>query len=199
MGDGGGAYQEVLKDNMRILPNNYPKVYPTEKKGEKGQLNGFIRKDYVGNDQQSKFKHKHNILLGYDFVDENDSDIQAWDMAISRKKKVERNKQLLKDNEIKTEIKSEIDENVSNENSIAPSNSTPVTSEEQSKKTHDTEINSNNVIESEVKNTMDTILSSVTEEERMRISLLSNVLKKHSPKKDILKKQLSNTMLHDAT
>merc|ERR1712083_205291 len=85
-----------------------------------------------------KFRHKHNILLDYDFVDENDSDIMAWDMAVNRRKKPE------------------------------------------------TGIGINNValeknIQHDVNNTMNTILTSITDEEKMRISLLSAALKKYSP------------------
>ena len=104
-----------------------------------------------------KFRHKHNILLGYDFVDENDSDIMAWDMAVNRRKKAEKPK-LLRDSEIKEEVEDKPETGVGINNVALEKN-----------------------IQHDVNNTMNTILTSITDEEKMRISLLSAALKKYSP------------------
>ena len=114
-----------------------------------------------GTEDAVKFRHKHNILLGYDFVDENDSDIMAWDMAVNRRKKTEKPK-LLRESEIKEEVEDKPEMVVSstmNLNNVASDKS----------------------IQHEVNNTMNTILTSITDEEKMRISLLSAALKKYSP------------------
>merc|ERR1712037_671809 len=92
-----------------------------------------------GTEDAVKFRHKHNILLGYDFVDENDSDIMAWDMAVNRRKKTEKPK-LLRDSEIKEEVEDKPEMGVSstiNINNVASDKS----------------------IQHEVNNTMNTILT----------------------------------------
>ena len=80
--------EEVQIDCIRILPNSYPKIYMNETKAEtptsvliKNEYNDQISFNQP-NETASRMKRKHNILIGYDFVDENDSDIQTWDLAI---------------------------------------------------------------------------------------------------------------------
>ena len=151
-----GVYEEVAISNLRVLPENYNNhkspikaEAPDEKKEEKpSQAPGR-------QSELPKHRHKHNILLGYDFVDENDTDIVAWDRAIQRKRKNDKPKAsppLLKEDEIKEEC-----EAVSEEESIT----------------------------AEVKESMQSMLDQVSLEDRMRISLLSSALKKHSPKKEV--------------
>jgi len=110
------------------------------------------------NEENLKFRHKHNILLGYDFVDENDSDIMAWDKAVNRRKKTEKPK-LFRESDIKEEIEDK-EITTTQEEISAPSE---------------------NSIHKDVTSTMNTILASVTDEEKMRLSLLSAALKKYSP------------------
>merc|ERR1739848_352733 len=99
------------------------------------------------------------ILLGYDFVDENDSDIMAWDKAVNRRKKTEKTK-LFRESDIKEEIEEKAEISATLEEISAPSEKS---------------------IHKDVTSTMNTILASVTDEEKMRISLLSAALKKYSP------------------
>merc|ERR1711974_360460 len=86
--------------------------------------------------------------------------IMAWDMAVNRRKKMDKPK-LLRESEIKEEVedKPEMAANTMNINNVASDRS----------------------IQHEVNNTMNTILTSITDEEKMRISLLSAALKKYSP------------------
>ena len=152
-----GVYEEVAISNLRLLPNNYNnhktsiKTEITEEKKEEKPVS-----ERLGD--HPKHRHKHNILLGYDFVDENDTDIVAWDRAIQRKRKNDKTKSsppLLKEDEIKEEVER--------------------FSEEDSPET----------INAEVAESMNSMLDQVSLEDRMRISLLSSALKKHSPKKEV--------------
>merc|ERR1712045_1058229 len=120
-------------------------------------------KPSVQSEQTSKYKHKHNILLGYDFVDENDTDIVAWDRAIQIRRKLDKSKSVsppLAEMDIKQE--EDADEKPESE---------------QMEETKDS-------INAEVNQSVQSMLDQVTLEDRMRISLLSNMLKKHSPKKE---------------
>ena len=152
-----GVYEEVAISNLRVLPNNYNnhktsiKTEIAEEKKEEKPVSGRLG-------DHPKHRHKHNILLGYDFVDENDTDIVAWDRAIQRKRKNDKPKPsppLLKEDEIKEEVER--------------------FSEEDSSET----------INAEVAESMQSMLDQVSLEDRMRISLLSSALKKHSPKKEV--------------
>merc|ERR1719278_2503 len=116
-----------------------------------------VEKETKSTEEAAKFRHKHNILLGYDFVDENNSDIMAWDMAVNRRKKTEKLK-LLRENDIKEEVEEKPETTMNNTN-----------------------MSSEKSLQLEVNNTMNTILTSITDEEKMRISLLSAALKKYSP------------------
>merc|ERR1712083_575972 len=82
--DGGIGHEEVQVDNIRILPSSYPKIYMNESKDMSPPI-VEIKNEYTeqtnssqANDIVPKIKHKHNILLGYDFVDETDCEVQAW-------------------------------------------------------------------------------------------------------------------------
>merc|ERR1719412_2819998 len=94
-----GAYEEMEPENIRLLPPNYPKVCQeiynnmAVKHESSAEQQPVSSQSSASDVPPHKIKHKHNILLGYDFVDENDSDIMAWDKAIQRKnKKPDRNR-----------------------------------------------------------------------------------------------------------
>ena len=98
-----GGFEEANSGTLRILPADYPKNRSFHEAGEKPPVEA----------QVSKHKHKHNILLGYDFVDENDTDIVAWDRAIQRRKRTEKTKSVsppLPD--IKQELEEDSEENI---------------------------------------------------------------------------------------
>merc|ERR1740123_774258 len=141
-----GGFEEANAGNLRILPRDYPK---------NRSFQAIEEKPKATVEAVSKHKHKHNILLGYDFVDENDTDIVAWDRAIQRKKKIEKTKSV---SPPLPDIKQEAEEEVK-----------PEASEED--------------IKAEVNQSVQSMVDQVTLEDKMRISLLSNMFKKHSPKK----------------
>ena len=162
-----GGFEEANSENLRILPNDYPKNNASPKKTQVNKE----EKPSVQSEQTSKYKHKHNILLGYDFVDENDTDIVAWDRAIQRRRKLDKNKSVsppLAEMDIKQE--DDADEKPESE---------------QMEETKDS-------INAEVNQSVQSMLDQVTLEDRMRISLLSNMLKKHSPKKEVNTKAPGN-------
>ena len=153
-----GGFEEASFEAMKLLPVDYPKSKVLEETPEK--TGGGI-------EQINKHKHKHNILLGYDFVDENDTDILAWDRAVQRRRKTEKPKSV---SPPVPEIKQEVDLDASPH---------PET------ETKDT-------IHAEVKEKVESMLDQVSLEDRMRLSLLSNALKKHSPKKEVNQKNPGN-------
>merc|ERR1712013_188214 len=144
------------------------------------------------NDSGPKTKHKHNILLGYDFVDEPDCEVQAWDLAINRKnKKVKKQLESLKETEIKQEPETVCEQlSVTSAQELKPSEKGKDVSDviQKLNDLDQIDLNEDDTINSEVNNSMQTMLTQISLEERMRISLLSDVLKKHSPKKNILQK-----------
>merc|ERR1712106_51090 len=80
--DSGLGHEEIQVDNIRILPNSYPKVLKKESKDVspmkvsiKNEYNEQISSSHP-HDNAPRTKHKHNILLGYDFVDESDCEVQ---------------------------------------------------------------------------------------------------------------------------
>ena len=152
------------------LAGTFPEVDKEEKSTIVNQVNKE-EKPSVQSEQTSKYKHKHNILLGYDFVDENDTDIVAWDRAIQRRRKLDKSKSVsppLAESDIKQE--EDADEKPESE---------------QMEETKDS-------INAEVNQSVQSMLDQVTLEDRMRISLLSNMLKKHSPKKEVNTKAPGN-------
>merc|ERR1712106_177428 len=196
--DSGLGHEEIQVDNIRILPNSYPKVLKKESKDVspmkvsiKNEYNEQISSSHP-HDNAPRTKHKHNILLGYDFVDESDCEVQAWDLAINRKNKKLKNSVVsLKESEIKQEPEVSCEKtSVTN----LQSNETKDKSKDVSdviKKLNDLDqidLNEEETINSEVNNSVETMITAISLEERMRISLLSDVLKKHSPKKNILQK-----------
>ena len=150
-----GVYEEVAVANLRVLPDNYNNhrsSIKTELSDEKKEEKPVLERQ----SELPKHRHKHNILLGYDFVDENDTDIVAWDRAIQRKRKTDKPKAsppLLKEDEIKEECEGSDDQE--------------------------------ETLTAEVRESMQSMLDQVSLEDRMRISLLSSALKKHSPKKEV--------------
>ena len=150
-----GVYEEVALANLRVLPDNYNNhrsSIKTELTDEKKEEKPVLERQ----SELPKHRHKHNILLGYDFVDENDTDIVAWDRAIQRKRKNDKPKAsppLLKEDEIKEECEASDDQE--------------------------------ETLNAEVRESMQSMLDQVSLEDRMRISLLSSALKKHSPKKEV--------------
>ena len=153
-----GGFEEADAEHIRLLPQDYPKHKVSSEASEEKT--------------ESKHKHKHNILLGYDFVDENDTDIVAWDKAIKRRRKVDKTKSAsppLAEADIKQEADAA---DVKDDNVDAD----------------DGEEN----ISAEVNQSVQSMLDQVSLEDRMRISLLSNMLKKHSPKKEVTTKTPGN-------
>ena len=162
-----GGFEETNSSELRILPSDYPKNKMAQENSNE--------KSSVQTEHVSKHKHKHNILLGYDFVDENDTDIVAWDKAISRRRKLDKSKSAsppLPEAEIKQEA--DLD--------IKSSNNPETETCQETKET----------INAEVNQSVQSMLDQVSLEDRMRISLLSNMLKKHSPKKEVNTKQPGN-------
>jgi len=149
-----GPVKDINCEHVRIIPTSFipKKVF----------LNGFNHKTCekvpISNAYGSN-KNKPNILLGYDFVDTDKSDLQAqWETAISRKSNKKPEKK-------PTETVAESLEAV----------------EQKPKPDRKLSINT------EVQNTLNSIIDNVTDEEKMRQSLIFGALKKYSPKKEVIK------------
>ena len=156
--DANGSFEEAGAEQLRMLPKDYPK--------------NKVSSDSAEEKAESKHKHKHNILLGYDFVDENDTDIVAWDKAIKRRRKADKAKSVsppLSESDIKQEEDLDVKEMLDNADQETKEN-----------------------INAEVNQSVQSMLDQVSLEDRMRISLLSNMLKKYSPKKDVTTKTAGN-------
>jgi len=201
--DSGIGYEEVQIDCIRILPNSYPKIYMSETKAETptsvvikneyNDLTSFIQQ----NETAPRLKHKHNILLGYDFVDENDSEVQAWDLAIHRKNKKSEKAKIqalaLLESDIKQEPEQIFEINPDTDPSLKlhPNDDPSKDVSDVIQKLNDLDqidLNEEQTQNAELNTNVAPVTSKISLEERMRISLLSDALKKHSPKKDILQK-----------
>ena len=215
-------------------PSPQPLVPPMTEK----ETSPRVQEERAPEKQTSKFQHKHNILLGYDFVDENDSDIMAWDKAVSQRKKTEKPKilheaEIKQETEEKPELANGLDKISPSGQLISPSSGQfiPPPSEQfiappmgqfiappmgqfiappmgqfiappmgqfiappmgqfiapqieqfiAPPMGQFTGPPSEQYLQKEVNSTMDSILNSVTDEEKMRLQLLSAALRKYSP------------------
>ena len=149
-----GPVKDINCEHVRIIPTSFipKKVF----------LNGFNHKTCekvpISNTYGSN-KNKPNILLGYDFVDTDKSDLQAqWETAISRKSNKKPEK---KPTETVVESLEAVEQKPKPDRKLS--------------------------INTEVQNTLNSIIDNVTDEEKMRQSLIFGALKKYSPKKEVIK------------
>ena len=183
-----GPIKDINCDHVKIIPTSFIKKPTFDSKVDKDALKNMSSNNSLIN------KKKPNILLGYDYVDTDKSDLQnSWESAISRKsskrpeKKIELASSLAKPLTVVPALpsKQEVIKQEENQGRVLEQESVkkPKIKSEKPTSTKTIASESNEEIKKVVKDTLNSIVHEVTAEEKLRQSLIFGALKKWSPTK----------------